>query len=123
METYIRPYVKLTASKNLLYDSGNSNWGSATAQRSGKGCEVGGRLSREGTDVYLQLIHVDVWQKPTQYYKAIILPLKIKKNIKKCGVFHSSQFPSSSYSEQGDKGGNTVPGKRLKFLTPLLMIF
>ena len=94
METYIRPYVKLTASKNLLYDSGNSNWGSATAQRSGKGCEVGGRLSREGTDVYLQLIHVDVWQKPTQYYKAIIL-----------------------------KGGNTVPGKRLKFLTPLLMVF
>ena len=23
------------------------------------------------------LIHVDVWQKPTQYYKAIILQLKI----------------------------------------------
>ena len=66
----------------MLYDSGNSNWGSATAQRSGKGCEVGGRLSREGTDVYLQLIHVDVWQKPTQYYKALILPLKIKKILK-----------------------------------------
>ena len=32
---------------------------------------------REGTYVYLWLIHVDVWQKSTQYYKAIILPLKI----------------------------------------------
>ena len=30
METYILPYVKLIASKNLLYDSGNSNWGSVT---------------------------------------------------------------------------------------------
>jgi len=28
---------------------------------------------REGTYVYLWLIHVDVWQKPTQNWKAIIL--------------------------------------------------
>ena len=26
--------------------------------------------------MYLWLIHVDAWQKPTQYYKAIILQLK-----------------------------------------------
>ena len=32
---------------------------------------------REGTWVYLWLIHVDVWQKPIQYCKAIILQLKI----------------------------------------------
>ena len=32
--------------------------------------------------VYLWLIHVDVWQKPTQYYKAIILQLKIKQTNK-----------------------------------------
>ena len=32
--------------------------------------EVGGRFRREGTYVYLWLIHVDVWQKPAQYYKA-----------------------------------------------------
>ena len=31
----------------------------------------GGReVQEEGTYVYLWLIHVDVWQKPTQYYKA-----------------------------------------------------
>ena len=35
----------------------------------------GGSRGR-GTYVYLWLIHVDVWQKPTQYGKAIILQLK-----------------------------------------------
>ena len=41
------------------------------------GWEVEGRLKREGTNVSLWLIHVDVWQKSTQYCKAIILQLKI----------------------------------------------
>ena len=44
---------------------------------------VGGRFKREGTYVYLWLIHVDVWQKTTKFYKAIILPLKINKKFKK----------------------------------------
>ena len=38
------------------------------------------KLKREGTYVYLWLIHVDIWQKPTQYCKAIILQLKINLN-------------------------------------------
>ena len=37
---------------------------------------VGRRFKREGTYVCLWLIHVDVWQKPTQFCKAIILKLK-----------------------------------------------
>ena len=37
-----------------------------------------GRFKREKTYVYLWLNH-DVWQKPTQYFKAIILQLKINK--------------------------------------------
>jgi len=45
------------------------------------GWEVGRRFKREGTYVYLWLIHVAIWQKPTQYCKAIILLLKI--NFKK----------------------------------------
>ena len=45
------------------------------------GREIGGRFRREGTYVYLWLVHVDVWQKPTQYFKAIILQLKINKYI------------------------------------------
>ena len=41
----------------------------------------GKRSKREGTYVYLWLI--EVWQKPNQYCKAIILQLKIIKKIKK----------------------------------------
>ena len=36
--------------------------------------EVGGR-----GHVYLWLTPIDVWQKPTQYYKPVILQLKKKK--------------------------------------------
>ena len=35
----------------------------------------GRRFKRKGTYVYLWLIHVDVWQKPTQFCKSIILQL------------------------------------------------
>ena len=45
------------------------------------GWEVGGRLKREGTYVYLWLIHVAIWKKPTQYFKEIILQLKINLEI------------------------------------------
>ena len=38
---------------------------------------AGGRLKREGIYIYLWLMRVDVWQKLTQYCKAIILQLKI----------------------------------------------
>ena len=48
-------------------------------KRGGMGWEVGGRFKREGTYIYPWPIHVDVWQKPTQYCKAIILQLKINK--------------------------------------------
>ena len=40
---------------------------------------MGRRFKREETYVYLWLIHVDVWKKPTHYCKAIILQLKINK--------------------------------------------
>ena len=52
-------------------------WCSETIWRDGMGWEVGRMLKREETYVYLWPIHVDVWQKPTQYCKAIILQLKI----------------------------------------------
>ena len=37
---------------------------------------VGERFKTQGTYVYLCLICVDVWQKPTQFCKATILQLK-----------------------------------------------
>ena len=42
------------------------------------GYKVGRRFTRQGTHVYLWPIHADMWQKQIQYYKAIILHLKIK---------------------------------------------
>ena len=46
------------------------------------GRQVGGRFKREGVYLYLWLTHVAIWQKPTQYRKAIILQLKINLSIK-----------------------------------------
>ena len=57
------------------------------------GWEVGGRFKREGTYIYPWPIHVDVWQKPTQYCKAIILQLKI--NFKN-NLYHRA-FPLCLY--------------------------
>ena len=43
------------------------------------GWEVGWGFRKEGTCVYLWLIHTDVWQKSTQYCKAIILEVEINR--------------------------------------------
>lgn len=49
--------------------------------RGGVGWEVERGFRREGTCVYLWLIGVDVWQKPSQHCEALILQLKkIPKN-------------------------------------------
>ena len=45
--------------------------------------EVGGGFTREGSYVYLWLTHGDVWQKPIQHCKAIILQLKTNEMILK----------------------------------------
>ena len=44
--------------------------------RGGMGREMGGSFKREGIYVYLWLIHVEVCQKTTKFYKAIVLQLK-----------------------------------------------
>ena len=48
----------------------------------GRGVGGGREVQEEGDILHLWLIHVDVWQKPIQYCKAIILQLKIN-NLKK----------------------------------------
>ena len=63
------------------------------------GWEVGRRVKREGTYVYLWLIHVNVWQRPTQNCKAIILQLKINKFLKK--EINLPFLPSNFYSVFG----------------------
>ena len=59
------------------------------------GWEMEGYLRREGTYVYMWLIHVDVRQKPTQFSKALILQLK-----KRSWVLPSSR-PNLSYTVSG----------------------
>ena len=65
--------------------------------------EVGGSLKREWTYVYLWLIHVDVWQKPTQYCKAVILQLKINFLKKFCIHFAMLVIISVIWSFKGPK--------------------
>ena len=79
IEAYILPSLQQIANGNLPYDSGNSNWGSVTTQTGRKGWEVGERFRREGTYIQLWLIHVNIWEKSNQYYKAVIFQLKINK--------------------------------------------
>ena len=50
---------------------------SVTTGRGRIGWEIRGSFKRDGTYLYLWLIHVDVWQKPIQYCQAVILQLKI----------------------------------------------
>ena len=53
---------------------------------------VGRGFRREGTRVYLRLIHVDIWQKPTHYCKGIIFQFK-KKNMQcQDGVLGNTYF-------------------------------
>ena len=58
----------------------------------GWGGEGGGRggFKREGTYVYLWLILDDVWQKPSQYCKVIILQLKNYCRPEGHGKIHSN---------------------------------
>ena len=67
---------------------------SVTTQGDRMGWEVRKGFKREETSVYLWLlIHVDVQQKPTQYWKAIILQFKRSKNFKTPSWRKSSPSP------------------------------
>ena len=53
------------------------------------GWNGGETFKKKGIYLYLWLIHVDIWQKSMQYYKAIILQLKInefKKDTSQIGL-------------------------------------
>ena len=68
VETYALPYVKQTAGGSSMYDAGNPKpvlWDNLE----GWGGEGGGSRDSGGQG----LIYVDVWQKPSQYCKLIIL--------------------------------------------------
>ena len=69
------------------------------------GWGIGGRFKREGTYVYLELILVVVWQKPTQYYKIIILQLEIDLKNTPSREFYSmlcSDLNGKEIQKRGD---------------------
>ena len=73
------------------------------------GREVEGRFKREGTYVYLWLIHVGVWQRPTQYCnypliknkRRVFFFLSFKDNFVLLSCFWKS-VPDKSLHLQGD---------------------
>ena len=78
---------------------------------------MGGSTSRG----HLWLIYADIWQKRTQYCKAIILQLKIN-NFLKINVLKQC-FPSFPSPDTQQRPGTRVPAKGLKrswLLSPLL---
>ena len=72
----------------------SSDPGSVMTKRGWAGCVLEGRFKREDTHVDLWLVHVDVWQKPTQYCKTIIFQIKINnfKNINKILKFRKGIY-------------------------------
>ena len=84
----------------MLYDSGSSlNLVLCDNLEGWNG--VGGRFKREETYVYLWLIDADVWQKPTQYCRAINLQSKKKECY---------QISARAPNEQGDQTNGTEFG-------------
>ena len=82
IETCILPYVKQIASPGSMHETGCSglvHWDDPEGW-AGEGGEGG---SGWGTHVHPGRIHVNVWQKPPQYYKVISLQLNKfeKKNL------------------------------------------
>ena len=72
METCITIH-KIDSQWEFAVGSGNSNRGPVSIWRGGMGREMGERFKREGINVYLWLIHTEVWQKTTKFCKTIIL--------------------------------------------------
>ena len=63
------------------------------------GMELRRRFKREGTYVYLWLICVDIWPKPSQYYNIIILQFKTTKFLK----MKTTEYPNR-YMKQSLEG-------------------
>ena len=62
--------------------------------------EVEWECKREGTYVYLRLIHVAVWQKLSQYCKVIILQLKLKYKLKRKSALVRGRYNREESSER-----------------------
>ena len=76
-DTYITICKKKLANENLFLCHWELKLGHCNNLEVWDG--VAGSFKREVTYVFLWLIHVDLWHKPTQYFKPAIPHLKINK--------------------------------------------
>ena len=74
IETCILSSVKQITSPGLIHETSAQGWCTGMTQRDGMGKEVGGGTGW-GAHVSPWLIHINVWQKPLQYFKVIGLQL------------------------------------------------
>ena len=75
----------------------------------------------DGDASFLWLTHVDVWQKPIQYCKTIILQLKIDKFKEKETKGQKTRTPSSSLKPSNLLAPNLLPSSFLpNVLSPIL---
>ena len=85
METYITLCKIDSQQEFAVWLRKLKQWLCINLEKGGMGREKTGRLRREGTNVYLWLIHVEVGQKTTKFCKSTILQLK-NKLIKNIGI-------------------------------------
>ena len=87
--------VWLRKLKQALCQPGGVGWGGRWEMGSGE----------RGIHVYLWLIHVEVWQKTTEFCKAIILQLKKKKNLP---AVQETHVQSLGWEDSLEKGKYSV---------------
>ena len=95
IEACILPYVKQMTSANAMHEAGHPKlvlWDNPEGWSEKKG---GRRIQIGGIHVYPWLIHVDVWQKPPQYCKAI--SLQINKFFKNFNLKQKSKGTNLDY--------------------------
>ena len=100
--------IHKTAREKLPCNTGSSTLCPVTTDRGGTRGQAGRGFKREGTYVYLWLIHTVVRQKPTQHWKAIILRLKISESGK---LLYSTGRPARhSVTTRGGGGREAQEG-------------
>ena len=76
IEAYTLPYLKQMTSMSSVNEAEHPKLVLWDNLEGGVGREAGGEFMIGGTHVYLWLIHIDVWQKPSKQCKVIIIQLK-----------------------------------------------
>ena len=76
-------------------------------------------FQERGTYVYLWLIHTDIWQKPMQYYKAIILQLKINNFFKKIVWYWRKETESMEWN----RGQNQINKYTIMLAKKFIRVF